>query len=454
MHTAIKKHFSGFFLLLCLLLAVQQVGKAQCSAVISSVPGPNRTTTFVATVSNTVGTATYSWNFGDGSTGNGLTAAHTYTADGIYVVTFIVVTGPPACSFTAFHTVFICTMQSGFVYTQGNNGLVTFSSTSTGTNINTAFTWNFGGLATSNGSVSTYVFPANGTYTVTLMAANLTTCVSTATQVITITTHSCLPKAGFTHLTGPNGLVNFFNATQGATSGTNYYWHFGDGIISNAASPVHTYQNAGTHYVMLAASSPTCTDTVRQAINITGITCRAISDFSLLPTPVSKIWKVAPTYPWNITNARWDWGDGNSSGILSASHTYSVPGFYSICLTVTVSCDSVSSSCVDAEEELLTISVANPAFSTGTHHLHKDLFRPIIYPNPGDGLFFMDLGDQLAEGSEVSVYTADGILLLKQEHVRATTPLLLDLRHISPGIYFVRIVARHTASIQKIVLTK
>ena len=60
---------------------------------------------------------------------------------------------------------------ANFTFTQGQNGLVTFTSTSVGTNSFTTYNWNFGN-ATSSVAVnllntqSTYT--ANGTYTVSL----------------------------------------------------------------------------------------------------------------------------------------------------------------------------------------------------------------------------------------------------------------------------------------------
>ena len=66
------------------------------TATISSIAPAQRVTnqavTFTGTGTTPVtgGTLTYSWNFGDGATGSGPSASHTYTTHGDYTVTLTV----------------------------------------------------------------------------------------------------------------------------------------------------------------------------------------------------------------------------------------------------------------------------------------------------------------------------------------------------------------------------
>jgi PKD repeat protein len=68
-----------------------------------------------------------------------------------------------------------------------------------------------------------------------------------------------------------NGLapltVTFVNLTSGGA--TSFLWDFGDGTGSAAASPVHTYTNAGTYSVTLTASAPGATNSITKTNLIT-----------------------------------------------------------------------------------------------------------------------------------------------------------------------------------------
>src|SRR5690606_15557150 len=64
---------------------------ASFTSVVSSVTATNATVDFDASASAS-GIIDYQWDFGDGSTGNGVTAQHTYASDGTYNVRLVVIT--------------------------------------------------------------------------------------------------------------------------------------------------------------------------------------------------------------------------------------------------------------------------------------------------------------------------------------------------------------------------
>lgn len=70
--------------------------------------------------------------------------------------------------------------------------------------------------------------------------------------------------------TAPNsGYINTpISFTSTSVGQTSQIWHFGDGMLSTLANPVHTYINEGIYTVQLISSNNQCNDTATQEIQI------------------------------------------------------------------------------------------------------------------------------------------------------------------------------------------
>ena len=91
-------------------------------------------------------------------------------------VTILINASPPPCNLAA-----------GFTYTTATSGIVNFESTTTGTVVNTTYTWNFGdGSPTGTGAAPSHTYLNGGTYTITLTAANSPSCTGTYTKVLSL----------------------------------------------------------------------------------------------------------------------------------------------------------------------------------------------------------------------------------------------------------------------------
>ena len=135
---------------------------------------------------------------------------------------------------------------------------VDFTDASTGTVTSRAWTFGDGGFSSATNPSHTY--SAAGVYDVSLTATN-----SGGSNTLTRTAYVdavAAPVADFTGtpLSGSIPLtVAFTNASTGSIS--SYAWTFGDGGTSAAASPSHTYNNAGTYTVAMTATGTGGTNT-------------------------------------------------------------------------------------------------------------------------------------------------------------------------------------------------
>ncbi len=432
--------------------------------------GSNGQVNFTSTSTGTIAGTNFSWQYGDGGTGLGNPSAHTYTANGTYISTLTVINNSATC-FTSYtqavnvSNVSTCSLNANFSYTQGTNGLVNFNSTSTGTAAGTTYSWNFGDASTGNGVATSHGYLANGIYTVTLIANNnfSIACADTAIATINVTSVICNLNANYTHIVSAGGNVNFTNTSSGTNSLTTYLWNFGDGFTSTSQSPSHVYSSAGAFIVRLyVTNNISCLDSVIQSVNVTGISCVANSAFNLVPTATTHVWNVTPSYPYNVVAAKWNWGDNSSSNALYTTHTYSAPGTYSICLSVTVSCGGTSNTCVNqfisksASEnaQMVYINVMPPS-ATQVGIESQAMLDPelLIYPNPNNGQFEINWNG-IHDVVRIKIYNLVGDMVYQADGRSEEIARMIDLKNESDGIYFIRINSGNREITKKMIINK
>lgn len=123
----------------------------------------------------------------------------------------------------------------------------------------------------------------------------------------------------------------------------------------------------------------------------------------------------------------WDFGDPASGGANASternpSHTFSAPGAYQVCLTV--------SNQYGSDEKCRTVWVS----TTGSSSPQEALEEVHVFPNPTTGEVHYS---GIPDGAEVTarVYNSLGELVLEQE----TSGLSLRLHQLLPGLYYLQL---------------
>ncbi|MBM3431375.1 MAG: PKD domain-containing protein [Bacteroidetes bacterium] len=141
--------------------------------------------------------------------------------------------------------------------------------------------------------------------------------------------------------------VRFNPAVLGDSATTRHLWYFGDGTMSDARSPLHTYPNCGVFTVkhvfkaFMPNGAPLCADSVTTTINLP-----CPQPCTLQAAFTSAIRSITPqSVMVNFSNTTvniqpgdsvwWTFGD-NSPAVysLNAQHAYTANGTYTVCLRV------------------------------------------------------------------------------------------------------------------------
>jgi len=220
-------------------------------------------------------------------------------------------------------------VNAGFTYTKSSSCVAdTFQFTNTSTGNITSVFWDFGDGDTSVLNDPMHVYTVIDTYTVTLIVSS-PECSDTFVDNNIIVTNSFIASFAYAPsepcATQP---VAFTDTSQTASTGC--FWDFGDGNISAACNPTHTYSAGGTYTVSFAIIEQNlgCSDTTEMTIfinenivaafNADDPACEDVSvNFTDISagTPASWLW----TFPDATTSS-----DQNTSFIFPDAGTFQV----------------------------------------------------------------------------------------------------------------------------------
>lgn len=125
-----------------------------------------------------------------------------------------------------------------------------------------------------------------------------------------------------------SGLINFTNTSIDADT---FRWDFGDGIISQIASPVHFFDSPGTYPVKLTAYD-----------TLNGVKDSVTINISVVASPIVNLGSDTTICPsFLLLDARnpgctYEWSDSSADSILNISD----PGIYSVVVTDQWNCQS------------------------------------------------------------------------------------------------------------------
>lgn len=233
-------------------------------------------------------THSYSWNFGDNTTGSGSNPTHVYAAGGNYTVTMTVVnstqtyistvplkvtgTSGPCQPMTA-NNLYPVYQNPSFTCTAANNSgcqpgqVLTFVPQGSGYDLGCSthtFDWDFGdSSAHSTAQSPTHIYNAIGTYTITLKVHNSQQDHQVTTTInVTGDPVKPAPKVDFTATTPDSSkplLVVFTPTVDPAnTAVTKVTWDFGDNSSitkSTLQQVTNLYAKAGTYQVTVTVES-------------------------------------------------------------------------------------------------------------------------------------------------------------------------------------------------------
>ena len=215
--------------------------------------------------------ADYEWSFGDGSTGNGMSAGHTYELAGTYSVTLTVYdTAGNSSRYTTILTATEITIPpappSAIISSSSAIGdaplAVIFDGSSSTSNQSQiiSYSWDFGDGSTAGGVNVSHNYTEPGNYQTVLTVTDETGLSSQATTPVIINAppppinEPPLAVLAVSEFQGKAPITITFSAADSTDSDgtiTDYLWDFGDGSSATGTTVEHSYTEAADYTVTL-----------------------------------------------------------------------------------------------------------------------------------------------------------------------------------------------------------
>ena len=306
----------------------------------------------------------------------------------------------------------INTPVASFSYVDQGQGAVDFTDESQ--NQPTSWEWDFGDGNSSIMQNPSHTYTMPGTYTVCLTATNSSGS-DTNCQMLDIEIAS-IPVADFSFSTPDQLTIDFTDLSQNQP--TSWEWDFGDGNSSTMQNPSHTYAVQATYTVCLTASNIAGENTVCKEVNIA---IAPVAAFSYADQGQGVV-DFMDESTFQPTSWEWDFGDGETSTMQNPTHTYTMPGTYTVCLTATNSSGS-DTNCQTLEIMITSINIVDNELSLE------------IFPNPVTDWLNLQLQNNSTERLNFILFNEMGQRVLN-ERVSGSGNFVFNVKSYAPGVYF------------------
>ena len=211
----------------------------------------------------------YEWDFGDSSTGTGITATHRYATAGAYTVTLKVTDDDGATNQTTRQITTVLNQRPTASFLRSSTSLVTTtnalaSTDSDGSIVN--YAWEFGDGSTGTGVTATHAYATAGTYTITLTVTDDHGATGVLSRLVTVAGAAVYASDAFERT-----LVNSFGTAD--TGGT---W-------TNTGTAAWYSVNNGTGKHLLNAAGRT-TASYLNSVSATDVSATVDLSFGKAPT--------------------------------------------------------------------------------------------------------------------------------------------------------------------------
>lgn len=376
-----------------------------------ATPGLNEVVSFSASTS-TVSGGTFTWDFGDGTTGSGVAITHQYPRAATFTVTLTVTSNTGVVSIASRALTVSTTLPPNVAMftispTVPAVNQDVFFNASTSNVSGATFAWDFGDGGTGSGASASHRYVRSGTYTVTLRVSNNVGQSAAASRTVSVAATSPQVVASFTFSPTTPGINQqvFFNASASTPSNATLTWNFGDGSTGSGVLPTHRYAQAGIHVVTLTVTNDVGqSSTTARAVPVSGTSAQIVASFTFSPTTPDvnqDVFFNGSTSTASNPTFSWDFGDGTSGSGVSPLHRFSRAGTYTVTMTVTNDAGqsatttrtiTVTTTTIVAD---FTFSPTDPAIARGTNTVIFDATPS----SAGATTWTWDFGDGTAAGS-------------------------------------------------------
>lgn len=357
----------------------------------------------------------YSWDFGDGTSAEGVNPTKTYTKGGVYQVRLTVADDSGLEGNTSLDEIMVEVAESpvsdaGPDQTSCAGTTVQFDGTRSVDldGLVNSYRWDFGDGTMGGGPTPVHAYKRAGVYRVVLMITGdqIGNCDNTDTDEMMVTIHEApVVELECPAMSEPGKPVQFRasidqDSLVAGVSNVQLKWDFGGGT-KTGETVEHTYQKPGKYFVTLTAISDSetrCNTNVLKkkiivnAPPIAGIKIDPDERYMFGVNQVVTFDGSASEDPDGaISFYRWDFGDGGSGEGAQAWHRYKTPGRYKVVLRASDNTNLAN----NTSEATLTVTVNAPP---------KPVFSLKKPPCAGEQAFFSAEGSVDPDG-KISAYT-------------------------------------------------